>query len=280
MFEFFFICGIVWFLFVVLKHLIDKSAYKRKIARIQAEIDARQVGTAPLKREDVLRSHRSCDRDEIRRGSFREHDEKPRPTRIHAKPEIDKFLGVKRNTRVIVFDVETNGLSGNYSVLSCSAIKYNADPNSYEVSELDRFNRYYYPVEQFDPAAISVNGLTKEVIAEKRGTATYPEHFCMDSDFETFCSDTRRFVAHNISFDCRFVPFIGNKKKLCTMMTNMDIVAVEYMKWKKEWKWPKLSETAVYYGIRFSERELHSSMADAEITAKIFMKMLETARIS
>jgi DNA polymerase III epsilon subunit-like protein len=78
----------------------------------------------------------------------------------------------------------------------------------------------------------------------------------------------------------QFVPFISNKKRLCTMMTNMDIVAAGFLKWKNEWKWPKLSETAVHYGIQFSESELHSSMADAEITAKIFMKMLETARIS
>jgi hypothetical protein len=69
----------------------------------------------------------------------------------------------------------------------------------------------------------------------------------------------------------QFIPFIGNKKKLCTMITNIDIVAVKYLEWKNEWKWPKLSETAAYYGIPFNECELHSSMLDAELTAKILI---------
>ena len=266
MFELFLICGILGFLFVVLKHLIDKSAYKRKIARHQAEMGAR-------------RALKGSDWDEIYRAGLKQYDEQPPPTRKHAKPEIDKFLDVKRKTRIIILDVETNGLDSQFSVLTCSAIKYEIDPKTYEMTEIDRFNRYYYPVEQFDPQAIAINGLTREVITEKRSNATYPEHYCMDSDFETFCNDTKRFVAHNISFDMQFIPFIGNKKKLCTMMTNMDIVAAGFMKWKKEWKWPKLSETAVHYGIQFNDSELHNSMADAEITAKIFMKMLVTARM-
>ena len=62
------------------------------------------------------------------------------------------------------------------------------------------------------------------------------------------------------------------------MMTNMNIVAVEFMKWKKQWKWPKLSETAAYYEIGFNKADLHSSMVDVEITAKVFMKMLETIK--
>ena len=35
------------------------------------------------------------------------------------------------------------------------------------------------------------------------------------------------------------------------------------------------SETAAYYGIPFHERELSCSMSDAEITAKVFLKMIE-----
>lgn len=197
------------------------------------------------------------------------------PTRKHAKPEIEKFLDVKSKTRIIIFDVETNGLNGGCSVLSCSAIKYEIDPNTYEMTEIDRFNRYYYPVEQFDSQAIAVNGLTKEVITEKRGDGTYPEKFCMDSDFETFCSDTEGFIAHNISFDMQFIPFLVEKKKFCTMMTNTDIVCVYFMAQKNEWKWPKLSETAIHYGIPFNESDLHNSMYDTEITVKIFLRMIE-----
>jgi hypothetical protein len=65
------------------------------------------------------------------------------PIRKHAKPEIDKFLDLQSKTRIIIFDVETNGLTGGYSVLSCSAIKYEIDPTAYEMTEIDRFKRYY-----------------------------------------------------------------------------------------------------------------------------------------
>jgi DNA polymerase III epsilon subunit-like protein len=62
------------------------------------------------------------------------------------------------------------------------------------------------------------------------------------------------------------------------MMTNMDIVAVQYLERKRQWKWPKLSETANYYGIAFNEYKLHGSMVDTEITAQIFMKMLHATK--
>ena len=292
MFEFIFIGGAIAFLFIIIKHLSDKADYKNKIARNQAEMEVRRNALAnsqkinPASKSELMEYGSGGYTVRVKFGT--EHKERVRfrtenkseqpPTRKHAKPEIDKFLNVKRKTRIIVLDVETNGLNGKCSILSCSAIKYEIHPTTYEMTELERFNRYYYPREKFDPQAIAVNGLTKEVLAEKRLGVDYPEHFDLDNDFQNFCSDTQRFIAHNVSFDTQFIPFLGNKKKLCTMKTNMDIVATEYMPWKREWKWPKLSETANYYGISFLEDSLHDSMVDTEITAKIFFKMLEEAR--
>jgi len=267
MITFIIISFIIVILYLAVKHINEKREYKKRVAQAEAQVEANRL-------------RKKSDWDKIYSEGLKQYDEQPPATRKHAKPEIDKFLDVKRKTRIIIFDVETNGLNGGYSILSCSAIKYEIDPKTYEMIEIDRFNRYYYPVEQFDSQAIAVNGLTRDVIKEKREDAAYPEHFTEDDDFKNFCNGVLRFVAHNISFDMQFIPFIGNKKKFCTMMTNMDIVAADFLKWKKEWKWPKLSETAVHYGIQFSESDLHRSMADTEITAKIFMKMLETARIS
>lgn len=260
------ICFFVVILYFAIKHTSEEQEKKKRLERAEAQVKANRL-------------RYGSDGDKRYNEEVKKYDEQTPPIRKHAKPEIDKFLDVKRKTKLIIFDLETNGLSDNHSVLSCSAIKYDIHPTTYELNELSRFNRYYYPVEQFDPVAISVNGLTKEVITEKRGTAIYPEHFHMDSDFEVFCSDTKRFAAHNISFDSRFVPFIAKQKKFCTMMTNTDIVAVYFMKKKRDWKWPKLSETAAYYGIPFNESDLHGSMADTEITSKIFMEMLERARV-
>lgn len=255
------ICFIV-ILYFIIKQISLKQDKRRRIEQAESQVKANRL--------------------RYESGEKKKYNEKPKAANEqhtsvckHAKPEIEKFLNVKEDTRIIIFDLETNGLTNNYSVLSCSAIKYVINPNTYELSELDRFNRYYFPVEEFDPSAISVNGLTKEVIKEKRGTATYPEHFHLDSNFAVFCSDTKRFIAHNISFDSRFVPFIKKRKKFCTMMTNTDIMTDYFMRRK----WPKLSEAATYYGIPFNKKDLHGSMSDTEITAKIFMEMLKRIRV-
>jgi DNA polymerase-3 subunit epsilon len=278
MFGLLLICGIVGFLFVVIKCLIDKSAYKRKIARSDAELWSRVAEIVCSRNEEnVSREYYKPATNELGKNASEERE--PPPVRKHTKPELDKFLDVKRKTRIIILDVETNGLTSERSVLSCAAIKYEIDPITYEMTELERFHRYYYPVEPFNSEAIAVNRLTRDVITERRADATYAMHFAEDPDFQSFCGGVLRFIGHNISFDSQFIPFLGRKKKLCTMMANMDIVAVHFMKWKNEWKWPTLSETALHYGISFTNSDLHGSMKDAEIVAEIFMKMLHAARL-
>jgi DNA polymerase-3 subunit epsilon len=256
---------IVFSVITLLLFFYNVSRRKRKLSRIQAQIDSR-------------RERKRDNWDTIDNDGLEKHGQKRLLTRKHAKPEIDKFLDVKRKTGVIVFDVETNGLNHESSILSCSAIKFEYDPSTNKFKECDIFNRYYYPIEPYNLNAISINGLTKEVIDERRGEANYPKYFTEDNAFETFCNGVSRIVAHNISFDVQFVPFMKNKKKFCTMMTNMDIVAVQYFERKKEWKWPKLSETACYYGLSFSNSELHNSMYDVDITSKVFLKMFEEAQ--
>lgn len=253
------ISGIIAFLVILIKHLSDRAAYNRKIACYEAERRAR------------------LERITIQRANEKPLNPPRATTRKHAKPEIDGFLNVKRKTNIIVFDVETNGLSKEYSVLSCSAIKYQFDPNAYEMKEVDRFDRYYYPLEEFNPSATAVNGLTRTVIDERRADASYSRNFNDDHAFEDFCKGVNRFIAHNISFDCKFVSLPG-KVKFCTMITNTDIVAASMHPRKNEWKWPTLSETATYYGIEYNKCDLHMSMVDTEVTAKIFMKMLTAAR--
>ncbi|MCK4821810.1 hypothetical protein KA005_38955, partial [bacterium] len=42
--------------------------------------------------------------------------------------------------------------------------------------------------------------------------------------------------------------------------------------------YPTLAETASFYNISYSEDNLHYSMGDSELVAKIFVKMLERAK--
>jgi len=183
-----------------------------------------------------------------------------------------KFIG--KEPKVIMFvDLETNGLSPSSSVLSCSAIKCHIDPATGTLTQLDRFNRYYYPKERINPRAIAVNGLTREEIKRLRGSDEYPKHFVEDGAFQAFCDTCRRIVAHNCSFDRSFLPFFTGQS-FCTMRHNTNVVCAEWMPWKGEYKWPTLLETAKHYGVPVDEGMLHKSNADVDITLQIFEKML------
>ena len=113
---------------------------------------------------------------------------------------------------VIFWDTETNGLKKYHSVLSISAIKYSFSIKEENVTSVnvDQYERFYFrkPGEKLGEEAISVNGLTDEVIKKRRNNADYPEQFCNDiSDFRLFCSDTRHFVGHNIFYDKQYINF-------------------------------------------------------------------------
>ena len=177
--------------------------------------------------------------------------------------ELPALIRSHGRSPVIVFDLETNGLSAASSVVSCAALKFSIDPARPALHETERFLRYYFPEEQPDPRAERVHGLTIEEIGRRRGEADYPRHFSEDPDFADFCADVPLFVAHNIDFDAAFVPFLLSRDRFCTMKSN------------NRGKWPKLHEAARRYGVEYDPSLFHDSLYDAQITARIFDLMLQ-----
>jgi DNA polymerase-3 subunit epsilon len=182
------------------------------------------------------------------------------------------------NTAVIFFDTETNGLTLQYSVLSISAIKAVFSGTKAEVNETvaGRYERFYYrkPGEPFGAGAVGVNGLTDEVIAEKRGDAAYPLYFHEDIEaFRTFCGDARHFAAHNIMFDQQFIPF-PMPNMFCTMNENKKVINLRRS--RGGLKFPSLSETARFYCLETDTASLHTSTYDTHLVYAIFKKMLES----
>jgi DNA polymerase-3 subunit epsilon len=165
---------------------------------------------------------------------------------------------------VVVFDLETNGLDREDSVLSCTSIKFAYTEEGVNLGERDRFDRYYFSVEAENPEAIRINGLTRAVIAERRAGKGWPEYFRDDRDFPEFCRDAELFVAHNIEFDAKFVSCVPRDRRFCTMRRSTHLFG----------KYPRLSELAAYYRIPFDSGKLHGSAYDAEITGLIFEKMI------
>ena len=175
--------------------------------------------------------------------------------------------------KIIVFDLETNGIK-DCSVLSISAIKLEVDIENLNVREIERFDRYYYrnPGEKINFGAIRVNGLTDENISILRKDRNYSKYFEEDYDFEDFCNGVKHFVAHNISFDSQFlnIPYM---RKFCTTNENVENLKIEGK--YGNYKWPKLNETAKYYGIEVDELSTHRSDYDTYLCKEIFVKMLK-----
>jgi DNA polymerase-3 subunit epsilon len=183
------------------------------------------------------------------------------------------------NTAVVFFDTETNGFTSQYSVLSISAIKAVFSGTKAAISDVivDRYERFYYrkPGEILSAGAVKVNGLTDEIIAEKRGCAAYPRHFHEDIEaFRIFCGESCHFSAHNIAFDQQFIPFpLSNI--FCTMNENKNVINLRRK--TGGLKFPSLSETACFYGINVCTDQLHGSAYDTHLVYLIFKKMLETS---
>jgi len=148
------------------------------------------------------------------------------------------------------------------------------DIENLNVREIERFDRYYYrnPGEKINFGAIRVNGLTDENISILRKDRNYSKYFEEDYDFEDFCNGVKHFVAHNISFDSQFlnIPYM---RKFCTMNENVENLKIEGK--YGNYKWPKLNETAKYYGIEVDELSTHRSDYDTYLCKEIFVKMLK-----
>jgi len=178
---------------------------------------------------------------------------------------------------IIFWDTETNGLEKRHSVLSISAIKCSLviedDKINSEIT--DRYERFYFrkPGEEIGVEAIEVNGLTDEVILQKRENAGYPENFRNDiNSFRQFCSDTGHFIGHNIYYDIKYINF-WLPNIFCTMRSNTYIIGLKQRNCQP--KFPSLEETAGFYGVEFNKNELHGSMYDSFITYQVFLKMIE-----
>lgn len=204
--------------------------------------------------------------------------------RDYADEEIISFLSGEPNYNVIIFDTETNGLYRKDlvpSVLSISAIKGTIISKDY-FSILGHYNRFYFPVEDYNPEALYVNGLTKRIVEELRGDLNYPKYFVDDVEaFKEFCMGYHLFIGHNAKdFDCKFIPINwGNLKVFDTMKSNTDIVCSSWNDYYHNWKTPKLKETVSFYGISLEESKLHGSAYDTEMTLKIFMAMLKRSTV-
>jgi DNA polymerase-3 subunit epsilon len=175
--------------------------------------------------------------------------------------------------KVIFFDTETNGLDGNSSVLSISALKCLFNGTDIDTVQ-GRYNRFYFrrPRELPNVHALDCNGLTDDVIREYRQGVEYPKYFYQDmQSFKDFCAGAIRFVGHNIQFDAQFLDF-ELKRTFCTMRENTGIMKLKNR--RGGLKAPNLAEAANFYQIAVDEEKCHGSEYDTLLAYEVFRKML------
>lgn len=170
---------------------------------------------------------------------------------------------------MIVLDFETNSANPK-DVLEVGAYKIIWDNNEYKI--IDTFHRYYFSKYEVNYFALDVHNLSPDRIENLRNGAKYPKYFEDDSSFINFCKGTKILVAHNVSFELRYLDNIVDfENNFCTMKENKNIVNAKNK--NGNIKNPKLIETCKHYKINFDNSKYHSALYDAEKALEILNTM-------
>ncbi len=173
---------------------------------------------------------------------------------------------------MIILDFETN-TQHEHDVIEVGAIKVAFEDGEYKV--IDTFHRYYYSKYEVNQRALEVHKLTLAKIKKLRGNGNYAKYFEEDNDFIEFCEYSDTLVAHNISFELRYLgDLICFENHFCTMKENKYIVNA--LNINGNIKPPKLIEVCEYYNIDFDTNKYHSAIYDVTKTLEILNCMDNT----
>lgn len=166
---------------------------------------------------------------------------------------------------MIILDFETNS-SNSKDVIEVGAYKIIKKNNEYVI--IDMFHRYYFSKYEINYFALDVHNLSPDRIKKLRANVKYPKYFEDDKDFLDFCKDSSILVAHNVSFELRYLDDIFIfENTFCTMKENKKVVNSKNK--NGHLKNPTLVETCEYYNIKFDYLKYHSAIYDAEKTLEI-----------
>ena len=182
--------------------------------------------------------------------------------------------------RILIFDTETSGLNPQWNVILQLSYQI-VDSDSWTTQKT--VNHYFaWPEDKLrvTQEAITVNGLTEEVLASKQlsNRKTALEEFVADKD------SCELLVAHNLEFDKKFIiascreegvkyANSGWGQSYDTMKRTTSYCQISKA-WGNGYKWPKLTELADCLGVDYSQIALHDSSGDVELTKQCFKKIV------
>lgn len=182
--------------------------------------------------------------------------------------------------RILIFDTETSGLDPQWNVILQLSYQI-VDSDSWTTQKT--VNRYFSWPEnkaRVTQEAITVNGLTEDVLASKQlsDRKTALEEFVKDKD------SCDLLVAHNLEFDKNFIiascreegvkyANSGWSKSYDTMKRTTRYCQIP-KDWGNGYKWPKLTELADCLCVSYSDIPLHDSSGDVELTKLCFERIV------
>lgn len=169
--------------------------------------------------------------------------------------------------KIISLDIETTGLLfyEGHRIIELACIEIKNDEITKNV-----FHTYLNPKRKIDEKAKKITGLTEEFLADK------PEFKDIKTIFLNFITDVDEIIIHNAQFD---VNFINNELKLINndikdLNDHFNIVdTLDLARKMHPGKKNNLNSLCKRYDINLSKRNLHGALIDAELLAKVYMKM-------
>lgn len=167
--------------------------------------------------------------------------------------------------REIVFDTETTGFdpaSGDRVVeIGCvELINQVPTGNTYHV--------YINPERDMPEGAFKVHGLSEEFLSDK------PKFAEILDGFIEFVGDDGILIAHNASFDMKFINF-ELKKLLQPAYSNDRVIDTLEIARRKHPMGPNsLDALCSRYNIDNSRREKHGALLDAELLADVYIELM------
>ncbi len=167
--------------------------------------------------------------------------------------------------REIVFDTETTGLdpaNGDRIVeIGCVELENHMPTGR-------TYHQYLNPERSMSEEVIAVHGLTEAFLADK---PTFKE---IVDDFLAFIGDDAKLVAHNASFDMKFVnaelAWVGREPLSQDRVIDTLIIARK--------KFPgarvNLNELCKRFGVDNSARTVHGALLDSELLAEVYLELL------
>lgn len=232
-----------------------------------------------LKCENRVKNNKAKERRkrkelELRRGELENYKQLADAAASNEKYEQGRALGKElmemskyvpavpcdNKTGIIVFDVETTGLSPEYDeIIQISII--NGDGEKL----LDEYVRPYWCSEWKDAEAI--NGISPVMLKD----APFPHQLIprVKGIFES----ADLLIAYNNSFDLSFLDKWGistEGKKQIDIMQEFAPIYGEWNEYYEDYKWQKLTTCAKYYGYEFNA---HDSLEDVKATLFCYKQM-------